>query len=324
MDDGKRRKKKANAVFEGGGVKGIGIAGALTVAGKYYDWVNVAGTSAGAIVASLVAAGYSPEEIKDKIYNLDYKRFEDADYLCELPVIGSLLCLKFRLGINKGNYIEEWVRENLKAKGVRWFGDFAGLGTEKNSPDRYKLRVIASDITAGKMLILPNDIAAYGIDPDYLDVATAIRMSVSIPFYFEPVVLEYLDNKGLQNTNYIVDGGVLSNFPVWLFDDDTGLNKVPTIGFKLVGPEEGRSHNIEGPISMLKALIGTMMEAHDNRFIKEKNFDRTIKIPTLGIRTTDFNIRPEKIKELFQSGVRSAEEFFGAWDYFSYQKKHLW
>ena len=51
------KKKKANAVFEGGGVKCIGIAGALTVADRYYDWNYVAGTSAGALVAALVAAG---------------------------------------------------------------------------------------------------------------------------------------------------------------------------------------------------------------------------------------------------------------------------
>jgi predicted acylesterase/phospholipase RssA len=51
--------------FEGGGVKGIGLVGAVAVAEERgYQWVNVGGTSAGAIVAFLLAAGYSASEIK--------------------------------------------------------------------------------------------------------------------------------------------------------------------------------------------------------------------------------------------------------------------
>ena len=57
---------KADAVFEGGGVKGIGLVGAVAVAEeKGYQWVNVVGTSAGAIVAALVAADYSAVEQKE-------------------------------------------------------------------------------------------------------------------------------------------------------------------------------------------------------------------------------------------------------------------
>ena len=55
----------ADAVFEGGGVKGIGLVGAVAVAEeKGYRWMNLAGTSAGAIVDTLIAAGYTAEEMK--------------------------------------------------------------------------------------------------------------------------------------------------------------------------------------------------------------------------------------------------------------------
>ncbi len=315
-------KKKANAVFEGGGVKGIGIAGALAVAGRYYDWVYVAGTSAGAIIASLVAAGYTPEEIRDKVFSIDYRRFEDLDRLGKMPLFGPLLSLDVNLGIFKGNYIEEWIRENLKAKGVERFGDLAVPGKAKNSKWRYRLRVIASDISRGDMLILPQDIARYGVDPDCLEVAKAVRMSISIPYYFQPVKLTYAGENGKRNVSYIVDGGVLSNFPVWLFDHDPGMKDLPTFGFKLSGPNEGRPHEVRGPLSMLKALFSTMMDAHDNRFIEEKNFDRTISIPTLEIRTTDFGISPAKIEQLFRSGMEAAERFFKVWDYQRYLVKH--
>ncbi len=61
-----RWSRRADAVFQGGGVKVIGLVGALTVAEQYgYRWVNVAGTSAGAMVAALVAAGYRAEEVAE-------------------------------------------------------------------------------------------------------------------------------------------------------------------------------------------------------------------------------------------------------------------
>ncbi len=322
MNRVRTRKKKANAVFEGGGVKGIGMAGALTVAGKYYDWVYVAGTSAGAIIAAMIAAGYTPEEIRDRVFDLDYGSFEDADTLGQVPILGPFLSLEFNLGIFRGDYIEHWMREALKSKGVEHFGDLVVSRNARKPLGRYRLRVIASDISTGQMLTLPQDIARYGIDPDYLDVARAIRMSISIPFFFRPVRLTYKDYNGRPVTSYIVDGGILSNFPVWLFDKGTGTEGLPTFGFKLVSPNEGRPNEVKGPLSMLRALFGTMLEAHDNKFIEEKNFARTIAIPTLGIRSTDFDLTRDKMEALFQAGVTAAEEFFEGWNYRSYIMKY--
>ncbi len=315
-------KKRANAVFEGGGVKGIGITGALTVASRYFDWMYVAGTSAGAIVASLVAAGYTADEIKDLVFNIDYRRFEDADILGQIPLIGPFYQLRFKLGLYKGDYIEEWIRETLQAKGVERFGDLVVHRNAKNLKGRYRLRVVASDISTGTMLVLPQDIARYGIDPDYLEVAKAIRMSISIPFFFQPVKLVYKGEDNKYKLSYIVDGGVLSNFPLWLFDHGTGTEGLPAFGFKLIGPDTGRANEIRGPLSMFKALFSTMIEAHDDKFIEEKNFDRTIAIPTKGVRATDFNISREKIEELFQAGVDAAEEFFQNWSFRRYLAKY--
>ncbi len=319
---GKKAKKQANAVFEGGGVKGIGIAGALSVACQHYNWDYVAGTSAGAIVAAAVAADYSGQEICELVYDIDYKKFEDPVESNCFPIVGPFLSIKFKLGLYKGNYIESWLKEILKAKGVERFGDLAVSGFPKESQWRYRLRVVASDISTGRMLILPQDIADYGFDPDYLEVAKAVRMSMSIPFFFQPVPLKYRDLNGKEQISYIVDGGVLSNFPVWLFDTGNEWDSTPTLGFKLVGPRDGAPNKITGPLTMFKALFGTMMDAHDNRFIEEKNFDRTIVIPTLGIKSTDFAISREKKDALYKSGENAALKFFKGWDYHSYLMKH--
>ncbi|MBI2868728.1 MAG: patatin-like phospholipase family protein [Chloroflexi bacterium] len=310
----------ADAVFEGGGVKGIGLAGAVAVAEeKGYRWSNLAGTSAGGIVASLLAAGYSGVELKDIISKVDYTRFKDCRGPGRLPVIGPISSLLFRKGMYEGRYFESWLRGLLREKNVRTFADLVIEEFKEDDRYRFKLRVIASDVTRGRMLVLPQDAAQFGMKPEDLDVAAAVRMSMSIPFFFEPVIFR---NRKARQSSYIVDGGVLSNFPVWLFDTESDVPAWPTFGFKLVEPEEGAPRRIRGPVSLLAALFGTMMEAHDARYIENEQFVRTIPIPTLGVKTTEFNITTERTEALYHSGRRAAEEFLATWNFEEYTNKY--
>lgn len=317
-----RDKLVADAVFEGGGVKGIGLVGAVAVAEERgYEWVNVAGTSAGAIVAALLAAGYSAAELKAVMTELDYNRFKDASPLDKLPLIGPMASLILEKGIYEGRFFENWIRGLLRQKKVGTFSDLILPEYKDDERYRFKLRLIASDISRGRLLVLPQDIADFGIRPDDLDVAAAVRMSMSIPFFYEPVKLR---NKETNQVSYIVDGGLLSNFPVWLFDTEGSIPEWPTFGFKLVEPEEEQQipHRIRGPISLLAALFATMMKAHDARHIKEEHFVRTIPIQTLGVGTTEFDISKEKSEALYQSGQQAAEKFFAAWNFDKYVDKY--
>ncbi|MFC1871928.1 patatin-like phospholipase family protein [Chloroflexota bacterium] len=203
---------KADAVFEGGGVKGIGLVGAVAVAeAKGYRWNNLAGTSAGAIVAALLAAGYTALELKAVMEELDYNRFKDAGTLDKVPLAGPLASLICEKGIYEGQYLKQWIRGLLQQKGIKTFGDLITEEPGNNKPPRFKLRLIASDISRGRMLVLPQDIAGFGMRPEDLDVADAVRMSMSIPFFYEPIKRR---NKQTGQASYIVDGGLLSNFPV--------------------------------------------------------------------------------------------------------------
>lgn len=313
-------EQKIDAVFEGGGVKGIAFVGAVTVTeAKGYVFENVAGTSAGAIVACLSAAGYKASELKSIMDELDYTRFKDKDLVDNIPLLGPLLSLGFEKGIYEGKYFEDWLRHLLKVKNIRTFGDLVMQDYKDNPQYRYKLQVIASDISRGRLMKLPHDIAKYGIDPDKLDVARAVRMSMSIPFFFEPVVLQ--DATGASS--YIVDGGLLSNFPVSLFDDGTADPPWSTLGYRLVDPTiEGKPNTINGPLTLLAALFSTTMQAHDARYIENKNFVRTIPIPTFGVRATDFDLSKENRDKLYQSGVEAAEKFFQTWNFEEYKKKY--
>ena len=141
-------KVLADAVFEGGGVKGIGLVGAVAVAEERgYQWVNVAGASAGAIVAALLAAGYSAAELKAVMTELDYNRFKDSSLLDRVLLVGPMASLIFEKGIYEGKFFENWIRGLLREKKVETFNDLIMEEYQDDERYRFKLRLIASDIS---------------------------------------------------------------------------------------------------------------------------------------------------------------------------------
>jgi NTE family protein len=311
---------KINAVFEGGGVKAVGLAGAVAETEKRgFKFYHMAGTSSGSIIAAMLAAGYTGEQLRSIIEATPFSSFLKKTWIHRMQWVGPAIRVFVKKGLYSGEALEQWVQQILAARGVRTFGDLA--------PNQ--LRIIASDISQGKLMVLPDDIAQYGMDPKKFSVARAIRMSTSIPYFFDPVMLckqkpGILKGEAFRKQFvYVVDGGILSNFPLWIFDkekekaDEKGI---PVIGYQLVGRTDKEPKHISGPISMFQALFSTMMDAHDERYIEEFNQYRTVKIPTVGVQATQFNLSPEKSEELYQSGVRSAAKYFDQWSISTYQK----
>ncbi|MDP4096761.1 patatin-like phospholipase family protein [Paenibacillus sp. P96] len=307
-----------NAVFQGGGMKGISLAGAVKAAEQNGVIFNrVAGTSSGAIVASLIAAGYTGQEMKEVIEATPFVSLLHRSPLFNVKWIGPAVRIWLKKGLYSGEALEHWVRELLLAKGIRRFGDLP--------PG--KLRLTASDITNGRIMVLPDDMERYNVEPSSFEIAKAIRMSTSIPYFFDPVMLR-MDAKKAKGKPFagqfvfIVDGAMLSNLPLWLFDQEwTGRpsDVIPTVGFQMVGKNKTKTSFIRGPLSMLQAIIDTMLSAHDERYIEQENRFRTVKIPTLGIRTTQFDITAEQSELLYASGLQAGHDFFRNWSIASYQ-----
>src|SRR5690606_21314575 len=275
----------------GGGVKVIGLVGALSVAEEQgYQWVNVAGTSAGAIVAALLAAGYRASEMKDLLDQLDFRTFRDPPRWARIPLVGPALAVALTKGLYLGDALEEWVRDALARRGVRTFADLI-MPDEPDERFRFRLQVVAADVSRGRMVVLPQDIALYGVRPEELDVARAVRMSAGLPYFYRPVVQYFPTPRG-GFPGYIVDGGLLSNFPVWLFDV-AGPPPWPTLGFMLADPSDGKPHRIRGPVSFGSALVATMLEAHDARHPEASDRVRTLRSPSTGLRTTVLSLEPE-------------------------------
>jgi NTE family protein len=318
--------QRVDAVFEGGGVKGIALVGATAVVeATGYRFANLAGTSAGAIVAALLGAGYTATELRSILMDLDFTTLTDpATLLSRIPLVGSYLGIITDLGMYKGDTFLALMREWLAAKGVKTFGDLIMPG-ETETRYRFKVHVVASDISRGNMLILPDDAPAYGIEPERLEVALAVRMSMSIPYFFTPVRV----TNTLGQRCYIVDGGLLSNFPIELFDTPPpAVPAWPTFGFTLVSEPADLTadvrveYQVHGPLTLFTALFHTAVVARDAHAMELPDIAaRTIRIDDLRIPPTRFDLTQAQKAALYASGEAAARNFLATWDFEQYKAR---
>ena len=315
-----------DAVFEGGGVKGIGLVGGICgIEAAGYSFENVAGTSAGAIVASLLGVGYTGAEIKEEMFKLDFIKVRGEDCLSKLGLPGKAAKLALKNGVYNADYLEKWLEALFERKGKTRFGDIKIPG-RYGEEYRYRFQAIASDLSDSRILILPRDLSLFGINPDQFSISRAVRMSMSIPMFFEPYVLTDVDGR----KHVIVDGGLLSNYPIWLLDDRKSALPYPVFGLKFCSSssEEPSAQDYKDVYQLpgfIKAIVHTSMEAHDKYYISTSkgDFQRTITIsPVIQLRgkerpvsTVDFALKPEAKEALFNNGLKAAERFFKTWNF---------
>lgn len=315
--------KACNGVFEGGGVRGIGHVGAAwELERRGFSFADLAGSSAGAIVAALLAGGYTGEELRKEMESLDYMKLKGRDILDYLGTFGKALSILMHFGIYNTDYLEQWMWELLDRKNIHVFDDVARLGRV--------LKITASDLTAGHLLILPDDLEELGYVPGHFPVALAVRMSVSIPIFFEPVRLEDRDGR----EHLIVDGGLLSNFPLWVLDQDGPGPVRPTIGFRfedsrgsMCGRDCCRRFHLA---DYLKAIASTCMDATDYSRMHDGDAERTIQIPAEVriqeqkkiISAVDFDITREACDALFENGRNAAARFARRWSFEDWKKRY--
>jgi NTE family protein len=325
------RSLSADGVFQGGGIKGLAIAGALQEFEGHHRlrvdrWVNVAGTSAGAIIAAYLAAGHSAQELAALIDRAPFASFQDWG----APggrIIGGGLNLLRRRGLARGEVFRRWFDKEL---GGMTFRDVAnGPDEDGGAPAHpYRLRMIAADVTHHRMLVLPDDLHRYRlpgssavIDADGFRVADAVRMSLSIPYFFEPIELV---DAGTGKTATVVDGGTVSNFPVWLFDTDREVLRRPTFGLRLIGGRPIGSGlktfvRMLGWAAALAADINqTQSSSWDERFVSRSTRVRTCTVDADGVATTDFELPRERRNELLHGGRRAARAFLDSYDLEAY------
>ncbi len=317
---------RADLVLEGGGVKGIGLVGAVdALATAGYRFPRVAGSSAGAIVASLVAAlqhaGEPLSSLGDIVRTVDYRRFRDHSGLGRVPGVGSLLNLLAHDGLYDGAYLEQFLTGALGKLGVRTFGDLrlapgdeAGQGVR---PGRdYSLVVTVSDLSRRRLVRLPWDLPEYGLDD--LSVARAVRASAAIPFFFRPV---HQDSPG--GTATWVDGGLLSNFPIGLFDRADSIDpRWPTFGVRLTTrpPTTPTTYRVRGPLAIGLAALDVLLTDQGSSYLDDPcTVVRTVFVPTDGVSVVDFDLDAATTERLFRSGQDAGTRFLRTWDFDAYR-----
>ncbi len=314
----------ADAVFEGGGVRGTAFLGALRCFDEVgIQWRKVAGTSAGSITAALIASGLSTNQIEKAVGDLDYEKRILSQKSSRFIMNGSpaddlhnpqWMLMNLLATREQGQYSTEpfkaWLQE-VFGKNFTTFADVQKVGDATKVPGR-ELKVVVSDISRGEMVVLPDDLEKlYGQKPEKMSVAEAVRLSMSIPLFFEP---------GKLGNSTIVDGGILSNFPLWIFDVNQDPNQLfrvpacPTFGFRLINAGSNNPQKIDSAIGVLTGMLNTMMVASDRRHIRQQGQGRVIEIPIRpNITATKFNLSNDDKDVMYLAGYSAAKRFIKNW-----------
>ena len=323
-----------NLVFEGGGVKGIAYVGVLRELRKRDIMRNierVGGASAGAINAVLLATGHGQRETTQLLLDLNFKNFLDDDW----GIARDARRLMRNYGWYKGDFFRDWIGKRIKDKTGDADATFADL-QRLRMKDLY---LIVTNLSTGF-----SEVKSAEHTPD-MPVADAVRMSMSIPLFFAAI-----RNK---RKDVFVDGGVLNNYPVKLFDREQyidpgmlkrhGLNtdyyqrdnarvsemnnpycyNKETLGFRLDTKEEialfrdgtqPQAEKIEHFFDYGWALFQALMNVQNNAHLHSDDWQRTIYVDTLGVGTTDFELSDTKKKRLIRSGAAAVINYFDWYD----------
>ena len=322
-----------NLVFEGGGVKGIAYVGAVEVLeqrGVLTGVERVGGTSAGAINAVLLAAGFTGAEQRELLWSMDFNHFMDDSF----GMVRDAMRLVEDYGRYKGDYFHRWIGDRLEEKLNNRDATFEEL-KEKGNFDLY---VYGTNLSTrfGEVFSAEHT--------PHERVADATRISMSIPLFFKAV-------RNARRDIY-VDGGVLNNYPVKLFDrlkyideadretmarrtgyyDDEnerflGLhaNASPyvynrqTLGFRLDSKQEiavfrdrrePRHHEIEDFFDYAASLVKTVLDSQGNQHLHSDDWQRTVYISSVGVSSTDFDLDDAAKQRLVDSGRDGATTYF--------------
>ena len=298
-------KHPENLVFEGGGMRGIAFGGTLKFMEDFElmkDVKRIAGSSAGGIVAGAVAVGYTSEEIIKILRETDFEKFKDDT----IGVIFDVYRFLTQYGFYKGDFFLEWYRNIMKDKTGNpdiTFKEVFELGKE--------LVITGTCLNKAETVYFN-----YKSHPK-MPIALAVRISMSIPLVFRSVKL---------NGDIMVDGGLLNNYPIWVFDgnkigecptDPEKMKTSKTLGFKLMTNDETANNTlwnvdekVNNIIEYLEALINSMSIQIERGHIRSGYWDKTVCIKTGDIGSLMFTLTEDQKNCLIHEGYIATKNHF--------------
>jgi NTE family protein len=278
-----------NLVIEGGGVLGIAYLGALK---ELYEDQTInkikcfAGSSIGAIVALILSIRCQYDRLSELILNLNLSEFKDRSWI--IPDIARFFN---NFGFYKGDKLLSFIQDILKQN-----ADNANI-TFKEIYDKYetKLVITGTNLSKGNVSYF-----SYEHTPD-MSVALACRISASVPYFFQSV---------LYNKDYYVDGGILNNYPINVFDHESQQPNMKTLGLKLISEadinmEKGNMAPITNLKNFSQNLINSVQSQSLKIYVKSDDWKRTVPIYTGNLSFLNFNLTNEEKLFLVNEGSKA-------------------
>lgn len=313
-------QKYENLIFEGAGIRGIAYSGVLTELEKYNiidDIVKVGGTSAGAITALMVSIGYSSSEIFDIISDTKFQKFNDGEYM----FIGGFSRLNSKYGWYKGEAFIKWLDKIIIAK----TGNSEMTFIELSNKGFKQLYVTATCMNKQKLLVFSSETYPQ------MKIKDAVRISMSIPLYFEAVFIDskghvYNEKNNIENLDVVVDGGIIGNFPIFIFDrmeKDSLNNQIRIPNYKTLGiridsdlqikndslSKELVSIPINSMSDYLEAFYILILENLNRTPLIPEDWERTISVSSVGISPRIKKLSKAQKESLIKSGELSARKY---------------
>jgi NTE family protein len=310
-----------NLVFEGAGIRGIaysGVISELEQAGIMPKIKRVGGTSAGAITSLMIALGYNSKEIYEIISETKFQKFNDGQFL----FVGGFYRLSKKYGWYRGNEFKKWIEKIIQAK----TGNSDITFRELKDQGFRELHIMATSMNKQKLVVF----SAHNYP--FMKIKDAVTISMSVPFYFEAVFIDsqgkiYRNSKQKQDLDIMVDGGIIGNLPIFIFDSIKfdSLNRphrIPnkkTIGIRIDSDEQIQQdqnqkdlaaldiHNLGDYIQAFYVLI---IESLNRNTLIPADWDRTISVSSAGLGPKIKKLSTEQKQALIRSGEKHTKDFF--------------
>ncbi|MEO8517049.1 MAG: patatin-like phospholipase family protein [Flavobacterium sp.] len=281
----------------------------------------------------------------------------------KLILKGTFVVDNFRddFGLNPGKNFYKWIANLLSQKGIHNYADLMTLRSKgvlednelleiinkKGETQKYTneshwsgIAIIAADITTQSKIIFPKMIDLFYSNPNVQNPADFVRASMSIPFFFTPFKINNIpqgveawekwnEATGLRTSVpsevVFMDGGIISNFPIDIFHNNSKIPVCPTFGIKL-GYDKNEINKNEKIFSIVGSMFDTARFAYDFEFLrKNPDFRHLIGyIDTGNHNWLDFGLTEDAKVDLFIRGAQKAAEFLNRFNWEDYKeiRKH--
>jgi len=282
-----------NMAIEGGGVLGIAYLGALKelfADGSIDAFDCFAGSSAGSLIAILLACGADYDFMYNTIWDFDISKLKDRTWFGE-----DIIRFVSKFGFYKGDRLMQFIEDTL----FRLIGIRNPTFSQIMSLTGNKLVITGANVSRNTV-----EYFTPGTHPD-MSAALAVRISCSIPYFFKPVKLE---------GDYYVDGGVLDNYPIHFFDRNECFANTRTLGLKLISNEDLKAESgLIDPIRNIKDFTASLINCMHNQaqkvHVKKGDWDRTVCIHTGDLSYIDFDITMDEKRTLMEAGKRAIYQY---------------